>query len=157
MQLEHDTWVVVADGEKFLLLRNIGDRDFLHLEVVEHDASRNPPAHELASDRPGRHNDSTRQTMSDVSAFAKSAMEETDWHRVAKERFAEDVAERLDGWAGSGRFHHLVMIAAPRSLGALRNAYGEKLKSVIVAEIDKDLTNLPIDKIEASIKAFDTV
>ena len=155
MQLEHDTWVVVADGEKYLLLRNIGDRDFLHLDVVAHDASPNPPARELATDRPGRHHDATRQTKSGVAAFAKSAMEETDWHRVAKERFAEDVAGRLDQWATSGRFQHLVVIADPRSLGALRNVYGEKLKSLIVAEIDKDLTNLPLDKIEASIKASD--
>lgn len=155
MQLEHETWVIVADSEKFLLLRNIGDRDFLHLDVVAHDARQNPPARELATDRPGRRHDSTRQTRSNVAAFAKSAMQETDWHRVAKERFAEDVAEKLDQWAASGRFRHLVVIADPRSLGALRNAYGEKLKSVIVAEIDKDLTNLPLDKIEASITAFE--
>lgn len=156
MQLDNGTWVVVADGEKYLLLRNIGDRDFMHLEVVEHDEQPNAPARELSTDRAGRQYDATqRQAEGMVAAFGRSAMEETDWHKVAKERFAEDVAEKLGQWAASGRFRHIVIVAAPRSLGALRNAYDNGLKPLIMAEIDKDLTNLPLDKIEASIKGFD--
>ena len=61
MKLEHGTWVVVADGEKFLLLRNIGDQDFMHLEVVDHETSENAPARELASDRAGRQQDAKRK------------------------------------------------------------------------------------------------
>jgi protein required for attachment to host cells len=154
MDLEHDTWVVIADGEKFLLLRNIGDREFLNLQVVEHEASENPPARDLASDRAGRRNDAARQkTGGDVEAWGKSAMEETDWQRVAETRFAAEVAAKLDGWAAAGRFRRLVVIADPRTLGALRDAYGAHVRSVLVAEIDKDLTNHPIDGIERSIRA----
>lgn len=156
VQLDNGTWVMVADGEKYLLLRNIGDRDFMHLEVVEHDDQQNAPARELSTDRAGRQYDATqRQAEGTVEAFGRSAMEETDWHRVAKERFAEDAAEKLGQWAASGRFRDIVVVADPRSLGALRNAYDHRLKPLIVAEIDKDLTNLPLEKIEASIKAFD--
>jgi protein required for attachment to host cells len=154
MKLEHQTWVVVADGEKFLLLRNIGDEEFLHLEVVDHEASENPPAHELSTDRAGRHNDATRrQSSGAVGAWGKSAMEETDWHKVAEERFAEHTATKLRDWAASGRFGRLVVVADPRTLGELRAAYDDDLRSVILAEIDKDLTNLPLDKIERSISA----
>ncbi|HMB14081.1 MAG TPA: host attachment family protein [Roseovarius sp.] len=155
MQLDHGTWVVVADGEKFLLLRNIGDQDFMHLEVVDHETSTNAPARELASDRAGRQQDAKRKEGGGVETWGKSAMQETDWHRVAEERFAEDVAERLLEWRSAGRFRHLLVIADPRSLGAMRNVYDDRLASAIVAEIDKDLTNLPLNRIEAAIKAWD--
>lgn len=155
MKLDHDTWVVVADGEKYLLLRNIGDEAFMHLEVVEHDTSPNPPARDLGTDRPGRQHDAARQLQSGVEPWGNSAMKETDWHRIAEERFAKDLAGSLGQMAMSGRFGKLVLIADPRSLGALRKAYDDSLKSVIIAEIDKDLTNLPLDQIEASIKAYD--
>jgi len=155
MQLDHGTWVVIADGEKFLLLRNIGDQDFMHLEVVDHETSTNAPARELASDRAGRQQDAKRKEGGGVETWGKSAMQETDWHRVAEERFAEDVAERLLEWRSAGRFRHLLVIADPRSLGAMRNVYDDRLASAIVAEIDKDLTNLPLNRIEAAIKAWD--
>ena len=155
MQLENDTWVVVADGEKFLLLRNIGDQDFMNLEVVDHETSTNAPARELASDRAGRQLDAKRKVGGGLETRGKSAMQETDWHRVAEERFAQDVAEKLLELRSAGRFRHLLVIADPRSLGAMRNIYDDRLVPAIVGEIDKDLTNLPLDKIEASIKAWD--
>jgi len=155
MKLENDTWVVVADGEKYLLLRNKGDQEFMNLEVVDHDTSTNPPARELATDRAGRRHDSKRQSNGGVESWGKSAMQETDWHRVEEERFAEEVAEKLLGLSAAGQFRHLLVIADPRSLGAMRNAYGDRLAPAIIGEMDKDLTNLPLDKIEASIKAWD--
>lgn len=155
MNLEHDTWVVVADGEKYLLLRNKGDKEFMNLEVVDHDASTNPPARELATDRAGRQQDAKRKGNGGVESWGKSAMQETDWHRVEENRFAEDVAEKLLGLSTAGQFRHLLVIADPRSLGTMRNAYGDRLAPAIIGEIDKDLTNLPLDKIEASIKAWD--
>ena len=153
VRIEHGTWVIVADGEKFLLLHNAGDAEHPVLKVVDHDDNRNPPARDLSSDRPGRRHDASRQTPGGVAAWGKSAMEETDWHRVAEARFAEHVAAKLREWASAGRFRHLVVVADPRTLGELRGGYDDSLKATIVAEIDKDLTNLPLDRIEASLKA----
>lgn len=155
MKLDHATWVVVADGEKYLLLRNKGDRDFLHLEVIEQQENFNAPARELSTDRAGRHHDAKRDLGGDVKAWGKSAMEETDWHRVEEERFARHVAATMSDMASAGRFKSLVVIADPRSLGAFRDACDDKLDSVIVAEIAKDLTNLPLEGIERSITAHD--
>ncbi|HSM53307.1 MAG TPA: host attachment family protein [Erythrobacter sp.] len=154
MQIENGTWVVIADGEKFLLLHNAGDTKFINLELVEHERNDNAPAHELASDRTGRRNDSTHQAAGGVRAWGKSGLEETDWHKVAEERFAEHIAERLGEGASQGRFEKLVVIADPRTLGNLRDAYSADLKAAIVAEIAKDLTNHPLDQIEAVIGAF---
>lgn len=90
-----------------------------------------------------------------VKAWGKSAMTEADWHRISEERFADRLADKLVKWASLGRFRKLVIVADPRSLGTMRAAYGDALHSVIVAEIDRDLTNLPMDKIEDSIRAYD--
>jgi len=157
LKLAHKTWVIVADGEKFLLLNNKGDQDFLNLEVVKAETNRTPPDHELSADRPGRQNDAARQVTGGVEAWGKSAMEETDWHRVAEERFAKETTAKLREWAASGRFGQLVVIADPRTLGEMRAAYDDGLRSVIIAEINKDLTKMPLDKIEKSILAYETV
>ncbi len=156
MKLDHGTWVVVADGEKYLLLHNKGDREFLHLEVVDHENSPNAPARELATDRPGRQHDAKRDLGGNVTAWGSSAMEETDWHRVEEARFAKHVAETLGKLAKAGRFEKIVVIADPRTLGEFRSACDAGLKTRIVAEIDKDLTNLPLDRMEASITAYGT-
>lgn len=155
MLIENDTWVVIVDGEKYLLLHNAGDTKYLNLELVEHERGDNAPAHELGTDRPGRRSDSTHLAGGGGKAWGRSSMEETDWHQVAEERFAEHIADKLSGWASQGRFGKLVMVADPRTLGILREAYGDDLKSVIIAEIAKDLTNHPLDQIEAVISAFD--
>lgn len=154
MEIEHDTMVVIADGEKFLLLRNIGDSKFLHLEVDRHETSRNAPARELSTDRAGRRYDATRPIRGAVVPSGKSGMSETDWHEVAEERFAEHVAELLNQWADDGTFERLVIVADPATLGSMRPSFSETLRGRIAAEIAKDLTNLPLARIEASLIAY---
>ncbi len=141
MKLATETWVMILDGEKFILLRNQGDEDILDLRVISHDEADNPPTRDQASDRPGRMKDAG-------GPGAKSAVAETDWHALEKERFAKDVTDRLRDWAMRNRFEKLVIVADPSSLGAMRPHYHKTVSDRIVAEIDKDLTNLPIDEIE---------
>jgi protein required for attachment to host cells len=43
-------------------------------------------------------------------------------------------------------------VADPRTLGVLRDAYRDKLQSVLVAEIDKDLTNLTLPDMAKVLK-----
>ncbi|MCF3974675.1 baeRF12 domain-containing protein [Paracoccus salsus] len=157
MKIDHDTWIVVADGEKFLLLRNEGDAQHPILRAMAKEEDPNPPARELASDRPGRMPDQggTRGQAGGGIAHGggpRSAMEETDRHRVAEHRFAEELAEQLVEWAGKGRFKRLIVVADPRTLGVLRDAYGDKLEPVLVAEIDKDLTNLTLPDMAKLLK-----
>ena len=42
----------------------------------------------------------------------------------------------------------LVVVAPPRMLAELRQAFHADVKERIVAEIDKDLTNFPVSEIE---------
>ncbi|AXI53577.1 hypothetical protein SuNHUV7_06350 (plasmid) [Pseudoseohaeicola sp. NH-UV-7] len=140
MKLEHDAWIIVADGAKYLVLRNNGDTQFLDLRVIAKEDIDNPAARELASDRPGRMPD---------DGHGLSALQETDWHEVEKQRLCAELGTKLVSWAAQDRFRKLVVVADPKTLGGLRNAYGDKLQNKLVAEIDKDLTNMPVKQIEA--------
>jgi protein required for attachment to host cells len=153
LQIEHGTWVVVADGATFLLARNIGDEAFLHLEMVDHMRTKTPSAHALGSDRPGRRHDASRATPGGVEAWGNSAMEQTDLHRVAEERFAVDLAEKLGKAAAAERFTRLIIVADARTLGVLRASLDDSVRPLILTEIDKDWTNLPLDRIEAALTA----
>jgi protein required for attachment to host cells len=145
MLMDQGTWVLVADGEKFLLLRNAAKRGRVVLEVIDQGAVDNPPTRSQGTDRPGR---------LDHSAAGPSAVQETDWHRLEKERFAKDLADRLQRWALAGRYDALVLIADPRTLGVLRPDLHKAVQERLVAELDKDLTKMPVDEIEAALAAM---
>lgn len=145
IKLEHGMWVVVADGEKGLFLRNEGDRQYPNLEVVRELENENPPTREQGTDQPGRFNDGPN--------VHRSAVEETDWHRIAKERFASEIAERLYKLAHRGKFEKIVLVAPPLVLGELRRQLHKEISDKVVAEVAKTLTNHPIDQIEKNLMA----
>ncbi len=144
IKLKHNGWVVVADGEKALFLRNEGSLAQPDLQVFREEAQSNPPNRDQGADAPGRFNDG-----GPGAAPHRSAVAETDWHRLQKDRFAKDIADRLYAYAHAGRFDALVLVAAPHVLGEIRKSLHEAVRNRIVGEVDKDLTNHPIDRIEA--------
>jgi protein required for attachment to host cells len=142
-ELKNGTWVLIADGEKALYLRNITDAENPHLEVVRKEEQENPSTREQGTDRPGR--------MPDDSQHQRSAMNEADWHRMAKERFARDLAEHLYDLAYKDAFDRIVLVAPPRVLGELRENLHREVTSRVVAELPKDLTHHPVDEIERTL------
>ncbi|MGZ9811759.1 baeRF12 domain-containing protein [Pseudoroseicyclus sp. H15] len=141
LKLTHDIYVMVADGEKALLFRNEGDEKFPNLEVVREFHEENPPTRDQGTDRPGRMNDGGGRVQ-------KSSFDEADWHRIAKDRFADEMAERLYKLAHKGAYEHLVVVAPPQVLGEMRQKFHKEVESRIVAEIPKTLTGHPVDQIE---------
>ena len=140
IRLVHDIWVLVADGEKALFLRNEGDATYPNLQVVRQMHEENPPTREQGTDKPGRFND--------AHGVHRSAVDETDWHRIEKERFAADVAERLYKLAHRGTFDRLVLVAPPLVLGELRKEMHKEVEGRVVGEVAKTLTNHTIGDIE---------
>lgn len=63
------------------------------------------------------------------------------------------VAEWLNQKAIGGQIEEVLVIADPKTLGEMRQHYHTELRSKLAGEIDKTLTGLPIDKIEAAIDA----
>ena len=78
----------------------------------------------------------------------RSAVEQTDWHRQEEERFLQKLVSQLDHSVKVGEVKSLVIVAPPRALGVLRQAYSHNLRAAVQAEIDKDLVRLPVHEIE---------
>jgi protein required for attachment to host cells len=54
----------------------------------------------------------------------------------------------LDRRAAAGELERLVVVAAPRTLGVLRDHYSPALKKAVTAEVAKDLVKHPVAEIE---------
>lgn len=143
--MTHGLWIVVADGEKALILRNDGNADAPDLTVVRELEQDNPPTREQGTERPGRH--------SDGPSPHNSAYEETDWHRLNKEHFAREVADLLYKLAHRGMFERLAIIAPPQILGEMRKQFHKQVAAKVVAEVPKTLTNHSVFEIEKLLKA----
>ena len=141
--LPRGAWLVVADGEKALFLVNDGDEIDMNLRVVRKDEQDNPASRDWGTDRPGRFNDGP--------SVHRSAVQETDWHRLEKERFAADLADRLYKAAHKGAFDKLGIVASRVVLGELRSAMHGEVADKVVFEIAKVLTNHPVDEIETHV------
>ena len=140
LKIRQGEWVVVCDGAKALVLENIGDEVFPNLktrEVYEHKAAK---THEQGSDAPGR-------AIQSVGA-RRSAMEQTDWHEQEEHKFLTDLVGRLDAAVTAGDAKTITIVAPPRALGVIRQAYSPRLRDALRAEIDKDLVKMPVHEIE---------
>jgi protein required for attachment to host cells len=140
IKIRKGDWVVVCAGAKALILKNIGNQQFLNLKPLEVFEQEHPRTHEQGTDAPGR-------AINSVDS-RRSAMEQTDWHDQAEHRFLRSLAEHLDTAVNAGKAKSLIMVAPPRALGVLRQAYLHNLRGALRAEIDKDLVRLPVHEIE---------
>lgn len=139
-KLKNGTWVLIADGEKALFLQNQTDSEDPFLEVFREEEQENPPNREQAANRRGRFNDGP--------SVHRSAVDDTDWHRLAKDRFAGELADILYKKAHAGAFEQIVLVAPPGTLGELRQQLHQEVTDKVIGEIDKTLTNHALDDIE---------
>jgi protein required for attachment to host cells len=130
------TWILLADGARARVIeQDRKERDFKPAFEQEFFGQK-AQSKEIASDRPGRSFDRAGQ--------GRHAMEPpTDPQRHAKFAFAGDLAKYLQKAAGEERFGRLVLIAAPKTLGDLRELLPDVVRKRISAELDKDLTKVP--------------
>ncbi|MEX0308194.1 MAG: host attachment family protein [Ruegeria sp.] len=141
--LEQGTWVIIADGEKALVMENITDAQDPNLVVVsveEQDAVPTKP-----TDRAGRR--------PDTGPNQKSAVEEETWKTHAKSLFVQDVANLLNRKGLKGAYKRLVLVASPHVLGLLRRRLHSEVLAKVVAEVDKTLTNHPLHKVERILQS----
>jgi len=133
MLIPNDTLVLVGDGRKAMFLRNkggAGHPDLFAERIMEQD---NPSTREQGTDRPGRYEG--------PAGAPRSAVEQTDWHQQAEDRFAAQVAQVLYKKAHEHDFERLIVVAAPRTLGTMRRAFRKEVAQKVSAEIPKDLTS----------------
>jgi len=145
MQVPANSVVLVADGRKSLFFRNAGDAAFPNLSVEDKETRRNPDHHEQATDLAG-------QAMNVIGGHG-GTMGEVDFHQQEEDRFAADMAETLKARALANEFESLIIVAPPRTLGELRKHYHKEVEKRIVAEVAKDLVNVPVEEIERILQA----
>jgi protein required for attachment to host cells len=139
IRLPHNAVVFVGDGRKALFLLNEGTGLEPRLKVQRVLEDENPATREQGSDRPGR-------ALSGAEPN-RSAMEQTDWHDIGKHRFARTVASALGRLLQESNAERIVLIAPPRTLADLRQSLPSAVEKLVVAEIAKDLTGLPVSDI----------
>ena len=144
-KIKHGEWVVVCDGRKALILENMGDAKFPNLRLRETHEQSDSPTHLQGTDNPGRVHASVGKS--------RSSVEQTDWHDLAERAFLRDLAARLDAAIVAKQTKHLFVVAPPRALGMLREAYTPQVRKALQGEIDKDLIGIPIHEIEKRLFA----
>jgi protein required for attachment to host cells len=140
LKIKAGEWVVVCDGGKALILQNAGDDMFPNLQTRETHEHANPKTSEQGSDHPGRVHES--------HAGGRSSVAQTDWHEQAEHSFLTTLAKRLDEAVREGKTEGMIIVAPPRALGYLRDAYTHAVRDAVKQEIAKDYVNLPVYEIE---------
>jgi protein required for attachment to host cells len=121
--------VAVVDGEKLALFHNTGHQS------VELTPQPTPDIAERASGTAGR----------------GSSEANPDNDTQAEDGFAMGVAEVLNKMVLSHKVEHLLVIAAPKTLGQLRKGWHKETTARLVGEISKDLTGHTPAQIAAAI------
>jgi protein required for attachment to host cells len=141
------TWILAADGNQARLLKGV---NFLkdgpqspEQEIFQMDTKR---VQDIMADKPGRSHSSV--------GHGRSAMEySSDPVREEQQKFTADVASKIDSYEQEGAFDRLVVCAAPQTLGDLRSMLSTATRAKTTAEISKDYSNLPTDKLISSVRA----
>jgi protein required for attachment to host cells len=140
LRIHSGDWVVVCDGAKALILENAGDAISLNLKTKEVHSQPDPRTHEQGTDAPGR-------SVNSIDS-RRSAMEQTDWHDQAEQRFLTKLSRRLDAAVTAGETKSMILVAPPRALGVMRQARTPNLRNALRAEVEKDYVKMPVHEIE---------
>jgi protein required for attachment to host cells len=142
MPLERKTiWLLIADSARARLFTV--DRRERCLAVLGEwsDDVASGKTQDIQADRPGRTFDSAGQ--------GRHAMEPTSSPKgIAKSRFVAILADNLAVEAKRQAFDELHVIAAPRTLGELRELLDASVKARLASEEAKDLTQLSRPELE---------
>lgn len=155
MRIPYHAHILVADGRRMILLRNTGTPDAPKLEVEREEEHPSPPDRDQKSDAAGRAMGMQSGAGSPTAQARGSAMEETDFHQQEEDRFIHAIAEQLNADALAGRIDNLVVVAPPRALGELRKHWRSDLAARISAQIAKDLTTIPRERLADDLVALE--
>ena len=145
MQIANGTLVAVCDGAKMLFLRNEGDADYPNLSVERKREQDNPSTSDQKANRSGH--------VGQSGTPGGSSYQDTDFHQLEEDRFAAQTADLLKSRALKNDYDHLIVVAAPKTLGEIRKHYHTEVERRLTGEIAKDLTGHELADIEKIISA----
>ena len=133
------TWIVVADGARAFIYENAGPGKGLSLLAETSSEDARKPTSEQGTDRPGQNGN--------YNAVIQNAEE-----GIIKTEFVKGLSGLVNDAAGRGAFDKLILIAAPKALGDIRQNLGAKARDKVVHEMNKDLTQLKPDALCNQLK-----
>ncbi len=127
--------ILIADGEHGRLVRPAAD-NALQTERALDSILAHRRAADLTSDRPG----------ASFHSGASARHAETprhDPHDLAKETFAEALADHLNQTEAAGAFDDLVLVAPAQVMAAIRQHLGDASSRRVIGTLLKDLVKVP--------------
>jgi len=130
------TWILIADGARARVVAHAGVGKGLS-EVNGLEFAQEPlKTQDIMADKQGRSFNS--------GGPGRAAMEiPTDPVEKREADFVAGLARMLDEKLQKKAFDRLILAAAPQALGTLRKSISSQVKQTVMAEIPKDLTNIP--------------
>jgi protein required for attachment to host cells len=132
MQVPANAHVALADGERFLLMRNTGTAAEARLELVEE------PSLEGEGESGG---------------FGHHDARSDDYQEQDRLDHAASVASWLNRAVLQHKIEQLIVVAAPDTLGEMRRHYHQETEAAVIEELDKQLTGMPGPAILEAIEA----
>lgn len=142
---KRNSWVVLADGGEARFYEQWYPDGDLHL-VDFWMAPYASPRHVSRRDRHGlgvEGADTARHMIEPLH----------DPQEAAKTTSAKRICQHLDKMVEAGRAEDLILVAPPRFLGELRHHLGKRARSVVRAEIPKDLIKVPLREVTELLNA----
>jgi len=131
-----DSWVLIADGSRARLLQQATDGGLQVLREWDEPAARRHPG-QLESDRSGQ-------------AAPGHTLEHSDPQYTRQRSFARELAEYLN--QHQEHFDNLIVVAAAKTLGALRDDINPRVARKISQETSADWTNLPLHELPGRLQ-----
>ena len=132
MRIPAQAHLAIADGTRFLLMRNVGTSEEPRLELAE---------------------EPSLEGEEESGAIGHHDPKSDDYHEQDKLDHAASIAGWLHRAVLQHRIEALIVAADPNTLGEMRRHYHKETQAVLVEEIDKQLTGMPGPQILEAIEA----
>lgn len=146
MAQQHTLCFVIADGGHARFVQPAADNALHTIEAVD-STTLHKKDHDLVSDRPGR-------AFESGSAARHAYTPRHDPHELAKDRFTQAVAVRVNEDLVVNLFDALVLVAPPHVMSELTEALDAAAKAKLVGNLAKNLVNIPDHELWPHLKEW---
>jgi len=128
MLVRKDSKVIAVDGSRMAMFVNVGEAFAPELKLIEDHKNPSLRTSELSTGKPGRSFES--------KSSRRAAHQLTDLHQQEEDRFAIEVAHRIEKIVAETKAG-VVLVAAPHALGVIRKHLNAETSAQLLAEIPK--------------------
>ena len=139
-----DTWVLVADSARARVFEVTREDSALREVATFANPEGRIAQRELYRGRLPRVHESMGHSRHAIEPHTTPRQKSTD-------RFARTLRDELERGRAARDYKNLVLVAAPRFMGALHGAFDEALQQCVIAEVRRNLTLMQPAKIRAQL------